>query len=96
MRPICVRCKQFFRMKKNGYYFIEAKPVGSTRPKPGLAEPEKWEPYKIWSGDLYECLGCGVEIVSGFGAAPISEYFRDDFRTVRASTGADQLQVNDG
>lgn len=95
MKPICVPCQRFFRMKKSGFYFIEGKPIGSTRPMPGTAEPDKWEPYKIWSGDLWECQGCGARIVSGAGAAPLSEWFRDDFRTVRASTGADQLQVND-
>lgn len=95
LKPICVPCQRFFRMKKSGYYFIEGMPVGSTRPKEGTAEPEKWQPYKCWSGDLWECKGCGAQIVSGVGMAPMSEHYKDDWRTVLASTGAKQLQVND-
>jgi hypothetical protein len=96
MRPICVKCQRFFKPKKNGFNFTEAYPFGGSEPaKPGSSEPHKWKPYKIWAGDLYECQGCGVQIVSGFGALPIREKHHEDFEHVRRGIHADQFQVND-
>ena len=68
MKPICVKCQRFYRAKKNGYYFIEGMP--DTGALPGTAEPEKWHPYKVWSGDLWACEGCGHELISGTGRKP--------------------------
>jgi len=28
------------------------------------------KPYQIWVGDIFGCLGCGVEIVTGWGNKP--------------------------
>lgn len=94
MKPICVPCQRFFRPKKNGYYFIEAAP-DSGDAAPGTAEPERWHPYKVWVGDLYECEGCGARIVSGFGQSHITESYRPDFAATIARLNASQLQVND-
>lgn len=95
MKPVCVPCQRFFRMKRAGFYFIEGMPIGTSRPLPGTAAPEQWKPYKLWSGDRYECEGCGAVIVSGFGLSPISEHYKPDFAEQVKMTGADQLQVND-
>lgn len=90
-------------MKKSGFYFIEGMPgptlneAGERVPpaKPGNEEPERWEPYKLWTGDLWECQGCGARILSGFGREPIAEHYQPDFAQHVANLNADQLQVND-
>lgn len=95
LKPVCIPCQRFFRMKKAGFYFIEGFPAGDGRAKPGTAEPDKWKPYKIWVGDRWECQGCGAAIVSGFGSAPLSEHYKEDFGAKVEQFGAGQLQVND-
>lgn len=95
MKPVCVPCQRFFRAKKNGFYFIEAMPVAGERPAPGISEPEKWTPYKVWVSDLWECEGCGARILSGFGREPLAEHYQPHFAEVVARVNANQLQVND-
>lgn len=95
MKPICVPCQRFYRPKQNGRYFIEGMPVGSTRPEPGVSQPELWKPYKLWAGDEWECRGCGSTIIVGVASTPQSEHFKDDFRTAVASFCPDKYQVND-
>lgn len=94
LKPVCVPCQRFFRMKRSGYYFIEGMPTESGA-LPGTAEPEKWKPYKLWVGDLWGCEGCGATILSGFGLNPIAEQHHEDFVSQVARLGAAQLQVND-
>jgi len=95
MKPVCIPCQRFFRVKKSGFYFIEGMPVGPERAASGTAEPEKWKPYKIWSGDRWECEGCGAAIVSGVGHGPVSEHYEKDFEHYKQSLNAIQFQVND-
>lgn len=94
MKPICVKCQRFYRAKKNGFYFIEGMPT-TDEALPGTEAPHHWTPYKIWTGDLWECLGCGHELVSGVGRAPVGEHYQPDFSERVARLNADQLQVND-
>ena len=94
MKPVCVPCQRFFRCIKTGFYFTEGMPKESPA-QPGTLEPEKWQPYKLWSGDKFQCEGCGAVIVSGFGAAPIRVQHQPDFRDMAKSLGADKFQVND-
>lgn len=94
MKPVCVPCQRFFRIKKSGFYFIEGMPK-ERQALPGTAEPEKWQPYKLWSGDKWECEGCGATIVSGTGREPINEHYRPGFAEHVEKLGASQLQVND-
>jgi len=82
-------------MRKSGFYFTEGMPVGPGRAQSGNAEPERWKPYKLWSGDVWVCEGCGVTILSGFGQSAIRLQHEEDFEEVRKSLGADQFQVND-
>jgi hypothetical protein len=93
-------------MKKSGFYFIEAMPKGTARfandsqkdgrnPEPGTSMPEGWTPYKVWSGDLWECEGCHTQIVHGTGNNRIAEHYEDGFAETIERLGADQLQVND-
>lgn len=92
MKPICVPCQRFFRPKQNGKYFIEGMPESGA--EPGNSEPEKWKPYKLWAGDLWECNGCGSQIISGTGLNPISEHYKPDFAEQAQRLNAD-YQVND-
>lgn len=95
MKPVCVPCQRFFRMKKAGFYFIEGFPTGDGRAAPGTSEADKWKPYKIWVGDRWECEGCGTAILSGFGSSPLAEHYQPDFKQQVERYGADRLQVND-
>lgn len=90
-KPVCVPCQRFFRPEKNGFRLIEGKPI-SNDAEPGTAEPEKWEPYKLWMADKWKCHGCGAEIVVGFGARPIATDYEPEFaERIKEAT----LQVND-
>lgn len=93
MKPICVPCKRFLRAKKNGFYFLEGMQAEDGA-QPGTAEPEKWKPYKLWVGDLWECPGCGAQIVSGVGRDRVAEHYQDDFAERVKRHGA-EFQVND-
>jgi hypothetical protein len=51
-------------MNKQGFYFIEGMPrFGQRRPKPGLEEPQNWQPYEVWVADLWQYKGCGATIL---------------------------------
>lgn len=65
MKPICAKCQMFFYPKKTGTAFVE-----------NMAGRK---PYKLWMGDLWECRGCGSQVISGVGQRPIAEHFEDDF-----------------
>ncbi len=93
MKPVCVKCRRFYRMVRAGFYFIEGMPIEHPA-EPGLAEPQKWGPYKLWVGDHWRCPGCGSEILSGFGSHSIAEHYQRDFQEQVEKFGA-KLQVND-
>ncbi len=93
LKPICVPCQRFYRMVKSGRAFVEGMPVGNQI-EPGTVDPEHWKPYKLWSGDLWECRGCGHQIISGVGMRPIAEHYQPDFQSAVARNSAD-YQVND-
>lgn len=95
MKPICVPCQRFYRMKRSGFYFVEAMPKNNLLPRAGTESPHEWKPYKLWAGDLWECKGCGAQLVSGCGMKPIAEHYEPDFARAVKSFGAEQLQVND-
>lgn len=97
MKPVCVKCQRFYRVTRNGYYFMEGMPIGGQgfSTLAGTADPERWTPYKIWVGDLWECPDCLAQTVVGVGAHPIAEHFEDRFEDVRQRTGADRLLVKD-
>jgi hypothetical protein len=93
LKPICVKCQRFYRPKTNGIYFIEGMPKGKEAP-PGNKYPELWQPYKIWLGDLWECQGCGHELISGVGTNPISERYHEYWEEARETIKI-HMQVND-
>jgi len=93
MKPICVLCQRFYRVKKNGVWFIEGMPRYNGAPS-GTAEPDSWRPYKLWHGDLWECQGCGHETISGVGRNPVSIQHEPDFAEWLKRT-LPLIQVND-
>lgn len=93
MKPICVPCRRFFRPKQTGLPFIEGMPKGGI-PKAGNAEPDKWRPYKLWMGDLWECPDCHAEVIVGVAHNPVAEHFEEHFASAVAERGA-VLQIND-
>lgn len=98
MKPICVPCQRFLKMKKAGYYFIEGMPVGRPdsieHPRPGKVDADQWIPYKLWAGDLWECPECKAQIIHGTGKGPIAEHYQEDFKAKVGRYGA-EYQVND-
>jgi hypothetical protein len=60
-KPACPKCQRFYRPKKNGYFFIESMPRGGgpddDLPTPsGTSRPDLWQPYKLWSADLWAAI----------------------------------------
>lgn len=94
MKPICVPCQRFFKPKKNGFYFLEGMPTEASGDARGKDAPG-WLPYKLWVGDLWECEGCGAQIVYGVGRDRIAEHYQPEFNQMVDSLNARQLQVND-
>lgn len=79
MKPVCVKCQRFYRPKRNGTPFIESKPIGGKLVPQGTSRPDLWEPYKLWMGDLWQCQGCGHQLISGVAGKPISQDYHHDF-----------------
>jgi hypothetical protein len=95
MKPICVKCARFYRMKKGGFYFVEGMPRdGTRRAESGIEHDAEWKDYKLWVGDLWHCLGCGHELISGVAFQPLSEHYKEEFRRWVERTGA-KFRVND-
>ena len=68
---VCVKCNRQMRPKKNGFEFIEMA---------RLVSAGRQEPYKVWSGDLWECQECGLQIVhTDSRQSPIAEHYQPDF-----------------
>ena len=62
-------CGRFMRCKKNGVTVEELTEIG--------------EGYKLWDADLYECVECGVEIISGFASRPMVEHYEPNYQKCR-------------
>lgn len=98
LKPICVKCRCFYRPEKNGICFTEGMPNGTYAPGEsprGLRDPSAWEPYKLWRGDLWKCPDCGAEIIVGCASSNFHEHYLPGFKEAAIATGADKLQVND-
>lgn len=64
LKAICVPCRRFYRIKKNGVPLVENMPKYSEAEK-GPEYMSDWQPYKLWQGDLWECPNCRHEIIVG-------------------------------
>ena len=78
LRPVCIKCHRFFRPKQNGFAFIEGM-RDSYETQPGIEHDAHWRDYRLWHGDLYECHGCGTQIITGIGREPLAEHYQEDF-----------------
>jgi hypothetical protein len=58
-------CGRFMRPKQNSVTVEELHADGS--------------PYKLWDADLWECVECGVEIITGFGSLPLAEHWQPTY-----------------
>lgn len=67
-------CGRFMRPKKNSVTVEEL--------------DEQQRPYKLWDADLYECVECGVEVISGFAQQPFAEHYQPDYAATKARLGA--------
>lgn len=79
MKPVCVKCQRFYKIKKSGITVQEMMPRTGGPTPAGTQAPEKWKSYKLWRGDLYACTGCGHEIVTGFGNMPFAEHYQEQY-----------------
>jgi hypothetical protein len=70
---VCLDCRKFLRVKKNGVVIEEGMPNGSGG----------WQSYKLWHGDLYECPDCGFQLVTGFGHKPLAEHYESTYAVAR-------------
>ena len=72
---VCVNCNRQMRPKKNGFEFVElARMHGHSQDQ---------SPYKVWSGDLWECQDCGQKIVyTDPRQQPISEHYQAGFADI--------------
>jgi len=62
---VCVKCQCELVPETNGTTVVEMASFG---------------PYKVWDADTLKCPGCGVEIVAGFGDAPLrADHYAKDF-----------------
>ena len=95
-KPVCVACRCFYRPEKNGFRWIEGKPIGGTayngRNIRGNNAPDCWEPYKVWNADLWECPECHHQIIVGCGERPISQDYKIGFEEECESA---MVQIND-
>jgi hypothetical protein len=64
-------CGRFMRVTQNSVTVEELLEDGS--------------PYKLWDADRWTCPACGVEIVTGFGQAPLAEHWQPTYGAQRAA-----------
>src|ERR1051325_8431565 len=74
---VCPPCGRFYKTKRNGVSVEEGMPLG--RRAPDGTYPEGWQGYKLWSADLFECEGCGAQVVAGFAERPIAESYEPGY-----------------
>lgn len=83
-RPVCVKCRRFYRCKKNETTWEEG----------GLDKDGNRCGYRLWYGDLWECPGCGTEIIVGHARKPFAESHHQNYvERVNAEKGL--LRVSD-
>jgi hypothetical protein len=63
MRPVCVPCKAEYWCIKN---------------EATVEQTAGGRPYKLWSGDLWQCPGCDHKLVIGFASRPLAESHQTD------------------
>lgn len=92
VKPACPKCQLFYHPKKNAYTFLEGMPEADARS--GKVDARLWHPYKLWHGDLWECRGCGAQVIVGVMGGPITEHYMPDFKDWLERMPP-QVQIND-
>lgn len=80
MKPICVKCRKFYRLHKMGVAVEEGMLGVSRIPS---SDSSGWSPYKLWMANLFKCPKCGHEVIHGFGLSPMSEHYQPDYLEIR-------------
>jgi hypothetical protein len=62
-------CGRFLRVQQNSVTVEELTEAG--------------DPYRLWDADLWVCDDCGVELIAGFGRAPIAEHWQPGYAAAR-------------
>lgn len=92
VKPACPKCGLFYRPKKNGQSFEEGKPFNDETPvRYRTLDGTEWTSYKLWRGDLWECRGCGAEVIIGVIAGPVREHYQPEYKEYREAMGGDDL-----
>ena len=92
-KPACPKCQLFYTPKRNGYWWVEGMPLGHMTP-PGVVADSLWKDYKIWCSDLWECRGCGAQVITGHDRLPLAEQHQLDFEH-KKSLVSPQVRIND-
>lgn len=75
MTYACPKCRRMYRIKKNGVNIEEGAPIGEPNDH---GEYDEWTAYKLYKGDLWECEGCGAQLVVP-ARAPLGEHYEPDY-----------------
>lgn len=67
-------------------------PVNLDRTKDPIAAD--WRSYKLWQSDLWECKGCGTQVIVGHAQQAYAEHFQPDYSEV-VETADPMLRVED-
>ena len=79
---VCVPCRVFFKVERNGVAFEEGFGNGEGKP------------YKLWHADLYQCPSCKTRVIAGLGAQAVAEHYQPEYERLRESL-APALLVDD-
>jgi len=77
IRPVCIKCQKEYKVKKSGVITELMTTFGG---KPAS--------FELYDSDLWECPGCGHQIIGGFGQKALAQHFEEDYQEVlkRVST----------
>lgn len=63
--PVCVKCRAEFKPARNDVGLLDCDGNGNG--------------VQVWCSDLLKCPVCGVEVVAGFGSAPVDRMEKDQY-----------------
>ncbi len=78
MRPVCVKCQRYFKIKRNGVVVEEGMPTPPLQD----GKSDRWVPYKLYMADLYECERCKGQLAITSGHQ-FSEHFEESYRSLK-------------
>jgi len=76
-RPVCVKCMKSMTCLKNDATieegFVKGRlPDGTTQ----------YESGQLWAADLWGCVQCGIQIVTGFAQRPLAMHFEPHYAQI--------------